>query len=297
MTLGKNLKKEKKLMFQNYIRFKMNYIKTLLIVSIFAFALVSCEENNTTNPSDNVGDAAYLPATVGDYWIYKNITIDSDGVELDETIYHDSVTVISKETDGSQELFVYKKLIDVYNESEDEDGDKEYKFFYNDSKIKANMNYILPSNEIIINMINTFLVDVNISQYVTIGDFNATAKWDILPEITIDSLPEVELSGFVLNLKNIKYSIYANKGAETTITIGSKNYQAQEFIITHDITTDGKVAVLPLDGAKLKIEIKLYFAENYGLVAKKVSGANMSYLVMDYDLANGMNSYMVKHND
>ena len=276
---------------------RMNYY-LLLIVTAISLLLISCEE--TVTPSTNSGNEKYLPVSVNNYWVYKNIALDTDGNELTDGITHDSVVINANTVISGKTYGIYDNIYDIYDEGATKLIDsKEIKMAYDDNKIIAESGIILPTTGTLNTLFNTFFGGIaTIPEYITIGDFNAMIKWDILPQIKIDSIGEVPYGDFAFDLNNTRYSIFGNKGAEDTLSIAGSDLNTQEFIITHQILTDGSITMsgmkIPLVDLAINIKIHYYFAENYGLVQKTIDPVNVKLMMLNYPLSDGSKSVMIR---
>jgi hypothetical protein len=256
----------------------------LLLIALVSMALASCESDDPVTPSNVAGDEAYLPNTVGNYWVYKNTAIDKDsGEEKTDEATHDSLAVTGVVSVGATHYDVYRNHFDIYDESDDISLEyKDINMKYGNQKIDVSSAFIFPTTGSITKITNYLLgEDFSLPEYVTIADFAATAEWELISPITVDTLPEIEIEGFVANLKNVRYNAVAAKGAEEDLEYNGTTHKAQQFIITHKILTNGKLAIpnmgeTELEDLALDIKFSLYFVKNIGLVKRSMDPVKVS---------------------
>lgn len=91
-------------------------MRKLWLLGLIVPMLISCKENETITPVDNLGIVTdYLPMKVGNYWVYRHYVIDTSGIAT-EQVRTDSVVITSDTMINGKQYFVFQGTNYPYNE-------------------------------------------------------------------------------------------------------------------------------------------------------------------------------------
>lgn len=275
----------------------MKLVKLFVILAVLAMTFSACEKDDPLTPT--TGDDSYLPSNTGNYWIYKCVPTGTDGKEKTTEIYHDSVFVVGFDLNGTVKNYNYKNFVDYKKELNTPSLNKDYSMSYSNNKITAGIGFILPGDEDILGLLNLYF-PTGVPTTAILADFANTTQWTIMDQVAVEKAMDFTIGGITISIESLKYGITGKKGTAKKISIGSKTVDAEEFIITHNILVNGKYSSFSLKDQSITIPIKLYFAKNYGLVAKYVSPVTLNISLgignpLEVPMAAGENQHLINY--
>ncbi|OYT15502.1 MAG: hypothetical protein B7C24_12740 [Bacteroidetes bacterium 4572_77] len=270
----------------------MKYWKTLFLIVAMSMFIMSCgddpvEPNNNDDDDDdstNYVETKFFPANVDSYWIFENHTVTPEE-ELAEVASYDSVFVTNEvNNDHNSKYDIYTDYAYMQN---GEANRKLTLYEYRDTdELFADITYLFAADNAFLNLIKEALGD-SLSGFgmVEIADFAATEKWNLLPEVTTDSLV---LASFTVT--DIVYNIEGKREAQETVTIGTETFENCEVMtITHKLAGVAQSVIsLPIT---LDLVTKSYYAKNIGLVKYSIEPVD----AMGLYKVNGTANYNIRH--
>jgi|GEM_PF-5727057 hypothetical protein len=228
----------------------------LALIMPFVLLISSCDDNSTNVPVGNASQ--FMPLKVGNYWIYKAYRLNSVSDTISETLWYDSLAVVSENTDYFQNttyvLIAYKNNVP-------------YDTMH---LITANtqLNWIIDESDSLFKGMT--------DQWVTLADFGSN-DWHIY-DTTIQNY------NYYFNGKHVssKLNIAINGYSEGKIeyNFGSKVYTARKFRYKTDQLYQLKTTFNPSnDSITIKRQFLsteyFYFAEGLGIVRRKLDSYNL----------------------
>ena len=263
--------------------------KTLIIALLGLFLLVSCSDDNTTNPPT---EQNFFPLNIGNYWVYENYSLDSTGKRLIQTKAIDSVVVYKQETEDV--LTIKSAKISVAKHHYSDKDPEEQKLYYTKDALYQKFDRI-PG-------LGAELFGIKIKDYIPLNwvlliDFKNT-NWTIIPQgnvkIPDQTIPAVGKVDLELN-----YTLVGAKGGTKQFTINGKQYTANEFKLSFKIS--GNVILKDLFNAKVPISeitfpTSMYFVDGIGLAYTKTDGVNINIAGVANQRVDGNESELVRFN-
>lgn len=257
----------------------------LLILFALTVLFISCSDDSTSPSKPD-----YYPLNAGNYWIYEQYQLDSNGNKVIATKSTDSAIVIGTQTENVLTFNGVTTYKTQHNYSIGSQGEQR-----NYATEDAIYQYFDQIPGFGFNLFGLKLSDFIPVNWVKMIDFK-NASWVILTPDTVE-LPQMNLQGQNVKLSLI-FSMTGNKGMTKTFTVDSKSINTQDYVLSFNVS--GSITLLDLGGMKLPINMitvptHFYLADGIGLVSTKTETVKFSIASIINQTLTGSESTLTKY--
>ncbi|MCX6154938.1 MAG: hypothetical protein NT007_12350 [Candidatus Kapabacteria bacterium] len=252
----------------------MKNIITLIFAIVLVLGIYSCSDGNSNSsnpPSSKFG--SYFPTTIGSYWIYKNIPIDTNGVAHPLSATYDSVVLVGPITLNDTAGFDYKTF--TFDSTFKRITDTSVHVYYRFTNEK-----IYRYSDVSGLNVSGLGMDSSISSipkyWSTMLDFTASL-WRVF-KMPIDS------TTFKLPLPipiNGSVEMQGEPSADKSFQIGSSNVITKAFLLTLKIDVTITIPGLPVPiNTKSNMTYHYYVGNNIGFVSDVTDPSTFNMTIM-----------------